>query len=407
MKATVSVVLYKSKTLKNGEHPLMLRVIKDRKPKYISIGLSCKAKDWNFEKNIPKSKHPQHDLIVEVMREKKSEYQKKIFELKLEKKEVSTASLIKTVEDEDYSNTSLFSFFDEIFKRLKDSNKIGTAKSYQFTKSSLSIFLEGRDIEFSEIDYRFLVKYEAHLRKRNVNSNSIAVYMRTLRALYNKAIKENVVKKQYYPFDEYKISNLKITPNRRAISHEDIKSIEKLELEYGLKRYRARQYFLFSFYCHGINFIDIAKLKWENIIEDDRLVYTRSKTGKIFNIEILPPVLEILTYWKSKTFNNREDYIFPILRIDFHKTATQIDNRVRKVIKQVNKELKEIGKAASIETPLTTYVARHTFATVLKNKGIGTSVISEMMGHDKEETTTSYLKSFGNNVIDNASKKLL
>jgi site-specific recombinase XerD len=117
--------------------------------------------------------------------------------------------------------------------------------------------------------------------------------------------------------------------------------------------------------------------------------------------------LEIINYYKSKKEINPDEYIFPIINIEKHITASQKDNRTKKVNKMVNKDLKEIATLAKIDFNLTTYVARHSYATVLKRSGVSTSVISEALGHDSEKTTQIYLDSFDNAVIDEADKLLV
>jgi integrase len=159
-------------------------------------------------------------------------------------------------------------------------------------------------------------------------------------------------------------------------------------------------------YGAGINFTDIAFLKWENI-KQGRVEYVRAKTGKQIDFKILPPVQEILDYWKPLTFKSNDDYVFNILNKEIHKTPVQIDNRIHKVIQSINKGLKEIGKLANVEIPITTYVARHTFATLLKNSDVSSRVIGEMMGHKDEKITETYLKKFDKQILDDAMGKLL
>jgi integrase len=163
---------------------------------------------------------------------------------------------------------------------------------------------------------------------------------------------------------------------------------------------------MFSYYGQGINFIDIAQLQWKNIVQD-RIEYTRAKTGKIIQFKLLPPAKAIIEHYRPLTGNHPDHYIFPILNRLKHVTPLQIDNRVAKVLKRVNSELKEIARLAQIDANLTTYVARHTYATVLKKSGIPTAVISEALGHRSEFITQTYLKNFENEVVDLANECLL
>lgn len=159
--------------------------------------------------------------------------------------------------------------------------------------------------------------------------------------------------------------------------------------------------FTFSYLTAGINFVDISSLKHDNII-DNRLSYIRKKTKKRITIPLQEKALEIIE--RNKQADN--PYLFPILS-PFHKTEQQKANRVHKVISKVNKCLKEIGKELNLPIDLTTYVARHSYATVLKRSGVSTSIISESLGHSSEKITQIYLDSFENSQIDEAMKNLL
>jgi site-specific recombinase XerD len=238
---------------------------------------------------------------------------------------------------------------------------------------------------------------------KNVSENSISVYFRTLRSLFNKAIQEKLIKIEKYPFNVYKISKLSVKTKKRAISMESIQKISNLDFEIDSLDWHSKNYFLFSFYTMGTNIVDIAHLTKANI-EDGRLKYKRMKTGNEYNIKLLAPALEILDYYLKHPKSN---YIFPMLNNTIHISPTQIHNRVKKVTKQINASLKSIGVLCEIEIKLTTYVARHSFATVLKRNGVSTSIISEAMKHDTEKTTQIYLDSFENSVIDDANETLL
>jgi site-specific recombinase XerD len=238
---------------------------------------------------------------------------------------------------------------------------------------------------------------------KNVSENSISVYFRTLRSLFNKAIQEKLIKIEKYPFNVYKISKLSVKTKKRAISMESIQKISNLNFEIDSLDWHSENYFLFSFYTMGTNIVDIAHLTKANI-EDGRLKYKRMKTGNEYNIKLLAPALEILDYYLK---HQKSNYIFPMLNDTIHISPTQIHNRVKKVTKQINASLKSIGVLCEIEIKLTTYVARHSFATFLKRNGVSTSIISEAMKHDTEKTTQIYLDSFENSVIDDANETLL
>jgi integrase len=414
-----SIVFWKYQKNKKGESPIFIRVIEDRKPRYVKTGLMATEEDWDIKENLFKTKYRRAEDVM------KAEIHRQNNEL-LKKKLNDTESLIKDLilEDNVFSseqvkqeivkakNTgkqSLFTYIDLIVEEKKKIGSLGTAKCYYDLKNSLRTFIEkeGRtDLAFRDMNMAFLKKYEAYFKSRGTTDNGISFYMRTLRAVFNRAIAEGVCKKDLYPFNSYKISHLSTKTIKRAITKADIELIRNFECETGSQLHRSKNIFLFSYYNRGINFSDIAMLKWENINEN-RLIYTRLKTGKFYNMHLLDPALDILSFYRNATYRGDISYIFPILDEHRHNTPGSIQNRVHKVLGQTNKDLKFIGKQLSIATPLTTYVARHSYATVLKRSGVSTSVISEAMGHDSERTTQIYLDSFENDVLDEASKLLL
>jgi integrase len=403
---TVTVVLYKSKTLANGEHPLMIRVSKNRIRKYHTLGLSCHPKNWDTKSNLPKKNHPNKDKIDSIISKAISQYKDKIIDFKHEGKDFTPDVLISEAH-KPTKKTTVFKYFELKVQTLKDSKQIGNAKVYHDTYSQVKSFNSEKDITFSQLDYNFLIKLENHFRAKGITDNAMSVRFRTIRALFNLAIAENYIKKELYPFDKFKISDrFNTKTQKRAITKDDIKKIEAIVLDKKSAAFEAQQYFLFSYYGQGINFADIANLKWNNLI-NGRIFYKRAKTGNELSFKLPQPALTIIEYWKPVTQISNNAYIFPILNEEIHLSPTQKHNRIHKVLTRVNKSLKEIGKEAKIETPLTSYVARHTFATVLKRSGVSTAIISESMGHQTEAITQTYLKSFENSIIDEAMEHLL
>ena len=167
----------------------------------------------------------------------------------------------------------------------------------------------------------------------------------------------------------------------------------------------SRDIFLFSYFSAGINFKDIATLRYSDLI-DGRIYYRRHKTGKEMNCRLMPQAQEIIDKY-SRDDATEDDYIFPILDCKKHKSEQQIFNRLHKVLVRINRELKEWSKRLGLRTSLTTYVARHTYATVLKRSGVNIAIISESLGHSDLSTTQIYLDSFENSQIDEAMKNLL
>ena len=402
MSVTVSVVCYKYKQLLNGESPLMLRVTKRGKRKYQGLGVSIDAKYWDFEKNQPKRNCPNRDAILRLITEKTKEYQEQLIELKIENKEFTAKSLVQKVTNPTKRKT-VGELFIERIQELKDAKRLGYAESHETVYHSLLNFNGHLDIYFSEIDKEWLQKYEAWLRNIGNKENTIGIRFRTLRAVYNIAMEKQFVKPECYPFRSYKVSKLHQDTAKRALTKNDVLEIINYQAQSKKCRYRQLtvDLFAFSYFMGGINFKDIAFLKEDNII-DNRLSYIRRKTKQLITLPLQAQAIEIINKYKST--NN--PYLFPILSSQ-PLTESQQRNRIRQVAKSINRNLKAIGEELNLPIDLTTYVARHSFATVLKRSGVNTSIICEAMGHSSEKVTQIYLDSFENEQVDAAMSNLL
>ena len=402
MNVTIGVVCYKWKALKNNEIPLQLRITKDRKKKYISLGITVKPEHWDFDKNEPKRNCPNKEEIQRIILERKREFQEQILEYKISNKDFTSTSLLEKVSNPTKAKTVL-DLFNVQMERLVSSNRLGYALSYKALLSSLLKFNKHLDIYFSDIDVSWLKKYETWLRNKNLKENTIGIYFRTLRVLYNIAIDENIVKAEYYPFNTFNVSKLRQKTAKRSMCKDDIFAIINYQPQNNMLPYTqlAIDIFTFSYFMGGINFVDIANLTDKNIFEN-RLSYVRKKTKKPIHLPLQLKAIQLI----EKYSDSNSPYLFPILN-KYHKTEQQKANRVHKIIAKVNKCLKDIGKELNLPIDLTTYVARHTYATVLKRSGVNTSIISESLGHSSEKVTQIYLDSFENSQIDAAMKNLL
>ena len=405
MKATVEVVCYKSKPLKDGTFPLMLRVTKDRKRKYVSLGLSLQEKFWDFEKGKPKRNCPNKEQIERLIAAKTAEYNDLIVEMTAQQREYTVETLVSHFHNQVRCAT-VVELYDKLIDDMKRGGKLGNAGVYKYSRTSLLKFTGQRlQIPFSDIDAVWLRRYENWLRTSGCGDTTISQLFRTLRSVFNKAVELQLVKRDYYPFDAYKVSKFDTRTKKRAITKEDVRKVIALDLSQGYPSERlARDIFVFSYFGAGINFADIALLKYGNV-RDGRVQYVRKKTGKPINFLLTEEMRNIIAKYQQQGQTD-EDYIFPILDRRVHRTEQQRYDRTHKVLTNTNRWLRKIGQRVGIEH-LTTYVARHTFATVLKRSGVNTSIISESLGHSDLSTTQIYLDSFENSQIDAAMQNLL
>lgn len=294
---------------------------------------------------------------------------------------------------------SFLAFMDKQIRSLIKNGCLGTARNYMCTRNSFASFLHNQDIEFYLMTEDFILEYDSWLRKKGITRNSVSFYMRILRSVYNKAAAEmffnpeNIFRKVYTGVDRTR---------KRAVNEEIIVRLSNLDLS----EHKALDYardififsFIFSFYTRGMAFVDIAYLRKSNI-RNGFIQYIRRKTGQIINIRIESCMKKIMDHYKTKS-----EYIFPIITSSDEKIAYR---QYQNSLSYYNKQLKKISDLLGLPSPLTSYVARHTWATAARNKNIPLSVISAGMGHTSEKTTQIYLASLDNSIIDEANKFII
>lgn len=396
MNTHIVISLDKRKTKKDGSYPLIMRVTHFRKTTSIPTGISVKKEYWDEKKRQIKKGF---DGVSSVNRlnnqlaKKKAEAMDVITALD-EKGELPTLSVaqLKARISRQNNNDTLFNFSASLITDFEEAKRFGTALSYKDTIRAIKKFTKDRDLTFPQITYTWLTQFEKNYIAKGNSYNALGVYMRTLRAIFNKAIKSGIVEKSYYPFDQYRIKTEKT--RKRAVSLEMIQRILALKLKPKDELFHARNYFLASYMMYGMNFADMAQLKMSNIM-GDRILYKRQKTGKPYDVKITDKLSTILSYYTKRKRKN--DFIFPIVKREAPEDQYKDMMWARK---NYNKALKEIAQKCDIEKTLTSYVSRHSFATEALLKNVPVTAISAMLGHSSLSTTEVYLKGLPNDVLD-------
>ena len=405
MEATISVICNKFKILKNGESPIMVRVAKDGKRSMKSLGVSVNPIYWDFSKNTPKKNCPNRAMLMQLISQALIEYQAKVIEVKA-KGEAATISSIMEEKENGISHVTVEDFLTSHIQQLRDNGKVGNSYAYLNLRTTLHNFY-GKKLNFlfNAVDVSFCNKFEAWMRKNQFEDTTMHYYFRTLRATYNKAVEAKCVDREKNPFIEYKLSRFSTKTKKRALPKESVKKILKMNCSGMSEKARlAHDVFSFSYYCGGISLVDVANLTPDNII-DGRLIYERQKTHGMINLVMLDEAKAIIE--RYATYQNRAGYLFPILDNRVHITPMQKFNRVRKLCTQLNKELHKITAKLEIKEDVTTYVARHSFATILKKSGVNIGIISQALGHQDIKTTQIYLSKFDDEQVDSAMQNLL
>lgn len=400
MRATVCVYQRKDRVNKDNTAPIFIRITVDRKKKLLATGISVPIDAWDEESQRIISKYPDSralQLKIDTRVEKINHDIKRLQALDME---INLEALFG--ERSRNLNKKVQQFWEEEIKVLEDAGKIGSAEKYKYCLALLSQ-CNPVNIPFDSITPPYLKKFKLYLQNKGNCANSIATKFGVFQAIYNKAIAAGVFVCVDNPFD--KVATPWKKTKKRAIKKEEVQAIINLNIPESRETYSlsfARDIFLFSYYSAGINFTDIASLRLSNI-KNGIIHYQRHKTGKEMCFPISRHNETILT--KYMPITRTDGYIFPILDSERHRTPQQIHNRIHKVIVEVNHNLDTIGKMAGVEG-LTTYVARHTYATVMKRAGVNIAIISETMGHSDIKTTQIYLDSFEDTQIAEAMKNL-
>lgn len=379
-----------------------LRITHNRNSVYISLNVYITKDEWiKATEQIDKKCKRYKDIsrINDYILKKKLEARAVVNELyDTGRSDYITSAQIKELILNKSEDITFKKFTEKLIKELKDANRIGSSIAYNTALNFVLKNNSGNDLYFQAINYEFLKKLEvAHLAKGN-SLNALGVYMRTIRAIYNRAIKENVAKQEWYPFNLYAIRKTKTA--KRAIKKEDIQKIENFKPDSGSYFYNARNYFLFSFYLIGLNYTDMAFLTPGNIV-NGRLEYYRKKTKKFYSIAISDKAMKILkVYLKGK---KKDEYIFPIIK---RKTAFDRRNDIVNALKIHNKRLGKMAVKLEIKGNITSYVARHSWASIGRMMDVPIDVISQALGHENVKTTQIYLESFEKNIIDGASQMI-
>jgi len=386
-KAEISIYLDTLRPKKNGKCSVKIRVTYNRIRKYYSTGIDLT--EGEFE----------HLSFGKRFTPEQKEIEKKLNFLKAKADKINDSLLVFTfegfeegfLEQRNIKNSVSFAF-DKYIKQLKAENRIGTALSYEYAKKSIETFKP--NLTFAEISKTFLESYEREMLKQEKSKTTIGIYLRSLRSIYN----QQNIDRSLYPFGEskkhYSIPSGKNV--KKALKVEEISMIYNFKAEPNSTKEMAKDYWIFLYLCNGMNVKDFCMLKWKNI-EGDMLTYEREKTkrSKKENSQILvalkPETMEIIKKWGLPSIS-KEAYIFPHLNKGM--SIEKQYSTVKQLTKTINKYMKQIATELDLNKEVTTYFARHSFATVLKRSGAKIEMISELLGHSSVDVTESYLDSF-------------
>ncbi len=392
-------VKFRPSAIADKEGTIYYQILHDRKPRQLLTKYKIFPSEWNEKRSIviTTEENERRAFIISIREFIRWDIERLT---KIHRK-LDATGLAYTADDiidefnrcrHDYS---LFNFMESIIIKLKRNGKVRTSETYKSTLNSFKAFRQGEDIMLDCLTSKIMEDYEAWQHERGLTPNTISFYTRILRATYNRAVDDGIIE-NHNPFRHVYTGVDKTV--KRALPLHVIKRIKSLDLSLNPVLDFARDMFIMSFYLRGMSFIDMAFLK-KTDLKNAYVTYRRRKTGQQLTIEWTKEMQLIL----DKYPKNQSDYLLPIIC----KPSTNEWYAYRNVGYNINHNLKIIANMLGITIPLTLYVARHSWASIAKAKGIPLSVISKGMGHDNETTTQIYLDSIDNSTVDKANNLII
>ena len=398
--ATVKIK-FRASSVAGKEGTLYYHIIHQRKLRWISTDYHVYPEEWNARKSsviVSNSNNRQAhlQLIQSQIDWEMKQMQCIIHDKEMDGVSYSVDDLANEIQQLPTSQ-SVFMFFRQQIAKKEQMQCVGTKNNYTNAVNRFIEFRNQKDLTFSQMTADMMEMYQAWLWNRGVRQNTVSFYLRTLRTLHHKAVEAGQATSNDI-FAHVQTANVRTA--KRAISVNDIRKIEKLDLPRGSSLDKARDMFLFSFYLRGMAFVDMAFLK-KSDLKCGLVSYNRRKTHQNLNIEWIKPMQAIIDKYAEQTKDS--PYMLPILTGKETSPYTQY----RKVEYNTNYNLKKIGKMIGLKIPLTTYVARHTWASIALHMNIPIATISEGMGHNSYKTTQIYLESIDVATINEANKKII
>lgn len=413
--AKFRIVLNKSNVRRNGSCPVCLRITQNNKVKYIDLGLSATVEQWNSETERFKkdkrlvSNYENYNALLNHYEERKDTILSKFAHEQIE------WSINRFVEE--FISASkrgrVYDFWSRLIYELTSSGHIGNAKVYERDLHLFCLYdSKAKQRLFSDIDVKYVNRLNHAMEANGCCGNTRMHTLKTLRAVINKAIKEKEASLSTYPFCKggFEIGKLSEETEKRYLLPTELEQI-KNKPQHNKVLERARRLFLFSYYCFGMSFVDMAHLNSNNIVmlsTGAHIVYKRQKiknvkTTKPIQILITPEIKELLEWFRTN-FPPMGNYLLPIITKDYEGVKLYEHIRIR--YKRINANMKKLGALLGIRITLTTYVSRHTMAMTLQEKNIPREIISQALGHRNLTTTNTYLDSFETKVLDNIASIL-
>jgi len=384
--SSVKIIYDEKRITKDGLVPIWLRIIKNRKPKYISLSVKVKPSDWDIKNNRVKKSHPNSQRINNYIASKIADAEGILLDIETSAKFVTPKKVKDIVLGK--SSESFIRYAEEHIERLRKEGKITTMLKYKVSLDKLKTYLNQKDITFDEMTVSFLKGYHDYLRFTLGNClNTIHCNIKCFRKLINDAIQEEIMTIDKNPFLRFKLKTE--NTKRNFLTEDEIKLVEELILDPGKMIYHSRNMFIFACYTGGIRISDLLQLTWNNY-DGERLLIRTQKTDSVLSILVPIKAREIIEQYI--TVNTQPtDFIFPFLKNHIDYSAPEL---LYKAISSanafVNSHMKEIAEKLEFDKRLNFHTSRHTWATRALRKGMRIEYVSKLMCHKNLKVTQHY-----------------
>jgi len=396
--ANIKTTLDTRRIKSDGTYNIIYRITHLNRVYTINSGIAILEQYWDYEHFQIIKQHPNSKLLNLKLLKGYFKIEKAILTMDDDFSIEQLRNIIKG--NASNSSKSFKCFAQELIEQMMQEGRTGNALVYQTAVNRLTAF-SNDEIAFNKIDYKLLTAFIHQLKLEGLKTNSISNYLRSIRAIYNKAIKHKLVDRSLYPFYDISIK-FQRTANR-AISKGDIKNLINLPLVENSQSWRALNYFMLSFFLRGISFTDMAYLKHSNII-NGRIEYERRKTHKLYSVKLFSNAKTII----NNLHQIDSDYLLPILPNDIIEDSLKAKKIIKQWIKTTNKYLNMLSMEIYATTTISTYSSRYTFANRAKQLGYPNELIAEALGHEYgNKITNIYLEAFDTAKVDALHKNVI
>jgi integrase/recombinase XerD len=392
--ATLKLALDMRRAKKDGTFPLVFKLYVNKEKTYITTGISVKPTEFHVESNLIIGNPKANEVIMKLDVLYRNRFYQYIINHQGHEQIAEAKAYILNKQPEEFT---VAEYWDNLISNMNEAGRDGGVKIYQQSLNTIKQEIN-LNLPFTALSYKDIMNLETKLYKRGMSVNGASVYLRTFRAVCNKAINQDIVNLEWYPFRKHKMKKQKTVP--RVMTMDDIKRYFALNLSPTDCSYKYWNIGKLIFMLRGINMRDLMLLKPDSV-KNGRIIYRRAKTGKLYSIQITTEIATALA-----TFKPNETLLGLIPTAQLNSSFKV--NYFKQYLKLTNKHLKKLGVIIAVSEPISTYVFRYTYANVAKQLGYSKDLIAEALGHEYGNSVTGiYLEQFDNDVVDKMNQELI